>query len=396
MRVGLFTESYDPIINGVSTSVKTLATHLIRTGHSPIFLVPKFPHYTDAPSDWPIHRLNAFRSPWNRDNPATNLPVFGLPRVYKNIALDVVHLHHPFGLGQQAILYANRHKIPLIATFHTLYADYLHYVPFIPRPLMTKILNSYLCWFYNCCDAVIVPSRHTSRILENIGVHPSRLRVVPTGVAAAPVVEQAEITATRTRLGIPPDAEILLYVGRLAREKNLNLLLETLATLPESCHLVFVGSGPHHANLVADARLLRLANNLSERVHFAGFVPHKDVSPYYAMADIFVFPSVTETQGVVLSEAQSFGLPCVVADGGGAPESVRDGLDAFIVPPDCAAFARAIRQLLENSALQAAFSEAARTSPLRPTPEQMVARVVGIYEENRRTNGETRTSTPAE
>jgi 1,2-diacylglycerol 3-alpha-glucosyltransferase len=375
MRVGLFTESYDPIINGVSTSVKTLATHLIRAQHTPTFLVPEFPNYTDMPADWHIIRMNAFRSPWNRDNPATNLPFFGLPRIYKDIALDVVHLHHPFGLGQQAILYARRHKIPLIATFHTLYADYLHYVPFIPRPLMTKILNNYLRWFYNCCDAVITPSRHTSRILENIGVAPSRLRVVPTGVAAAPVVSQTEITDARTRLGIPEEAQILLYVGRLAREKNLNLLLDTLTQLPESYHLVFVGSGPHHASLVADAELLGLTN----RVHFAGFVPHKDVPPYYAMADLFTFSSVTETQGVVLSEAQSFGLPCVVADGGGAPESVRHGVDALVVAPEKGAFARAVIAILEDSTKRVAFSEAARNSPLRPTPEQMVERIVEIY-----------------
>ena len=224
LRVGLFTESYDPIINGVSTSVKTLAANLITLGHTPIVLSPQFPGYTDIPTDWQIHRLKAFQGIWNRDNPATCLPIFGLPKDYKNINLDIVHIHHPFGGGQQGILYAKKNKIPLIATFHTLYTQYLHYAPFLPKPFLTWILNAYFKTFYNLCNAVIVPSRHTGIILESIGVDKKRLRVVPTGVAAAPAVSEAEINAARERLGIPPNVPILLYVGRLAREKKLIFL----------------------------------------------------------------------------------------------------------------------------------------------------------------------------
>ena len=100
------------------------------------------------------------------------------------------------------------------------------------------------------------------------------------------------------------------------------------------------------------------------------------------MATLFLFPSVTETQGVVLSEAQSFGLPCIVTDGGGASESVRNNVDALVVPPQIGYYVTAIETLLADTERRHSFAEAARNSPLRPTPEQMAERIISIYREN--------------
>ena len=167
---------------------------------------------------------------------------------------------------------------------------------------------------------------------------------------------------------------MLLYVGRIAREKNIELLFEALRQWPSDAILLLVGGGPALESLKSEAE----ARGLATRIRFAGFVPRIDLPPIFAAATLFVFPSITDTQGVVLSEAQSNGLPCVVAKGGGAPEFVRDGIDALIVPPQELGAATAAL-LADRDRLQA-FACAARQSPLHPTPTEMARRIVEVYE----------------
>lgn len=392
MRVGLFTESYDPVINGVSTSVKTLAAELAGLGHEPVVIAPRFAGFADEAPDGGtafVLRLFSLRTPLNPANPFVPPPLAGwTPGTLRGVAarFDIVHTQQPFGLGMQGRNLARRLNVPLVSTFHTLYSEYAHYFPLLPARLVRALVARHVAWYYNSCEAVVVPSRAAGKVLEAAGVAAGRLRVVPTGVPPPPVVLPAALEQARRTLNLPNDSPILLFVGRLAREKSLDLLLGAFADLVRSGGvknkvpppvLLLVGSGPYQD----ECRRLVRAAGIEAHVRFAGFLTRAQLAPVYALATLFTFPSATETQGVVLSEAQSHGLPCVVVNGGGAPEFVRDTVDALVVPPgDRAAFASAVSLLLSDPARRQAMQAGALASPLRPTPETMARRMVSIYE----------------
>lgn len=395
MRVGLFTESYDPVINGVSTSVKTLAAELTALGHFPVVVAPRFRGFADETTGGaaPVRviRLFSLRTPLNPQNPFVPPPFFGrvAPALIKDSRFDVIHTQQPFGLGMHGRALAAQAGAPLVSTYHTLYNEYAHYFPLLPRGTVQALVSRHLRLYYNGCDAVIVPSRAAGRVLENSGVDPGRIRVVPTGVPAPPVVLPAAVVEVRRALDLPAGAPVLLFVGRLAREKNLDLLLGAFARLVAAGRpvpankvtspppvLLLVGSGPYQEACEQQVR----KRGLSAHVRFAGFLTRTQLAPVYALASVFAFPSATETQGVVLSEAQSHGLPCVVVNGGGAPEFVRSGVDALVVPPgDEAAFAEALQALIGDDVRRRAMGAAALASPLRPTPEAMARQVLTVY-----------------
>lgn len=375
MRIGLFTESYEPVINGVSTSVKTLAEELIADGHEPTVVAPRYPGYADL-GPIAVRRMPSWTSVLNPENPFAYAPLFGPPTVLRNFPLDVVHTQQPFGMGLHGRRIATQHRIPLVSTFHTLYHEYTHYARPLPTRLSKWFLSRHFRLYYGRdCAKVIVPSRAAGSILIALGVPDTKIAVVPTGIPPLRPILPSEIDAVRARYMLAEGAPVLLYVGRLAKEKNLSVLFAALQEWPRNAVLLLVGGGPASDALKQEVEQL----GLKERVRFAGFVPRADLPPIFAAATLFVFPSLTDTQGVVLSEAQSNGLPCVVANGGGAPEFVRDGIDSLVVAPEKIGVATA--QLLANPDQLRAFACAAKESPLHPTPAEMARRIVAVYQD---------------
>jgi glycosyltransferase involved in cell wall biosynthesis len=303
------------------------------------------------------------------------------------LKLDIVHTQQPFGMGMHGWATAKRLDVPLVSTFHTLYTEYTHYFRLAPRALSVRVLNHLMHKHYAACASVVVPSREAGRRLERIGIPADCLRVIPTGVSSAPVILPSAIEQARKDLQLPERVPILLFVGRVAREKNLDLLIDAYdrfcqqwaltGTVERRPMLLIVGSGPYLEGCRRRVRHL----GLEATVRFAGYISRDRLAPVYRLATLFCFPSLTETQGVVLSEAQSHGLPCIVADGGGAPEFVRPGVDALLVPNKPEEFAAAIQTLLNQDDRRRAYSAAARESPLRPSPTQMAERIMTLYGE---------------
>lgn len=384
MRVGLFTESFEPVINGVSTSVKTLAVELVGLGHHPVVIAPGFPGFLDDEDDGiEVRRLPSWHTAFNHGNPFAYPPVGPTPSALRNVTFDVIHTHQPFGIGLHGRRLARKLNVPLVSTFHTLYTEYVHYFPFAPRAVSVAILVRFLRRYHEACDAVIVPSREVSRRLERIGISRQRLYVVPTGIPDAPPVSPDEVDRIRQKHSLPVGAPVVTFVGRLAKEKNLFLLIDAFAEIsrafPENERhpiLLLVGSGPFEE----ECELRVEAAGIEKWVRFTGFVRREKLDPYYRASTVFAFPSPTETQGMVLSEAQTHGLPCIVVEGGGASEFVRHGVDALVVPPTHRAFKDALLELLNNTEKRRQFAVAALKTPLRPTPTDMARRVVEVYE----------------
>ncbi len=377
MRVGIFSESYPPLINGVSTSVQTLIAQLERAGHTVYVFTSRYPRYEDERGG--VFRFPSFPSMVDRDYV---LPIPFSPRIQgaiPGLKLDVIHSQSPFFLGVLARRVAHSLEIPHVSTNHTLYTEYAHYLP-LPTVGVTRwLLVRWMRRFYDSCDRVLAPSELTRRVLTQTYSVRAPVTVVPTGIPAPPYV-LARPADVKRELGLPPDARILLFVGRLAPEKNLDVLLRAFAQICErtvDTYLILAGSGKSQNLLEGRARTL----GIHRRMRFTGFLSRTKLDPLYQASDVFLFPSKTETQGLAVGEALAAGIPCVVVDAGGAPESVRDGVDGFLVPDDPAALAARALELLSDPDLHRRMANEARRGAAGRTPDNVSGRVIAVYEE---------------
>jgi len=387
MRIGIFSESYKPLINGVSTSVETLIAELEKAGHTVFVFTSSYPRFTDE-------RTNVYRFPSVNSviEPDYVLPIPISRRIAEaipSLKLDIVHSHGPFLLGRLARRVARRYDIPHISTNHTLYTEYAHYFPLAPASWVRGFLVGMMRAYYNSCQQVTVPSRLTRDRLVSYGVT-TPIEVVPTGIPEPPYIltPRDEI---KERLGVPSTAKMLLYVGRLAPEKNLLMLLEAFVTISaedRDAYLIVAGSGRSASTLKHRAENL----GISDRTVFTGFIQRTKLDPLYRAAEAFLFPSKTETQGLAVGEALAAGTPAVVVNAGGAPESVSDGVDGFLIDDDPAQMADRALQLLREPDLRKRMSEAARSGSAHVRPNMIAMRILGLYE--KLVYGETRTAMP--
>lgn len=372
MRVAIFTESYEPIVNGVSVSVATLRDGLRARGHEVFVFAPKFPGYDDGGA--------TFRFPSIVSRVAPDYPV-PLPwsmenwHDFRKVNPDIVHTHSPFFLGLAGMRWGRRIGVPVVSTNHTLYVEYLHYLPFIP-PTMTKaVLLGHMKHYYTRCDAVVTPSRVVEQVLRSYGIK-NNIEVIGSGIAAG---RSKADRGARSRYGISEDAFVLLYVGRIAREKNLGLMLRAFQIVKQRyphCRLMIAGSGPYEEDCMA------LAGNLgvADSVIFTGLLPRDELDKAYGLADLFVFPSMTETQGLVACEALVAGLPCVAVRAAANPEVMEDGVDSILTQNSVAEFSGAICSLIDDPELRDRLASGARRNAERFSVETMTEHFEKFYQ----------------
>lgn len=323
-------------MNGVVASVDALAEGLRRHGHDVYCFTPSVPGYIEG--DAAILRMPSLPLPMKTAYRLT-LPLVSrrnLNAVVKR--LSIIHAHSPFITGWMGVRYARRFGIPLVYTYHTQLEQYAHYLPFdtvTTRRAATTLTRRYA----NMADAVVVPTEAMRRRLHDVGVT-SRVEVVPSGIDLEFFGSGVRREDLRRACGGSSGSRILLFISRLAREKNVDLLLRALAQSPDrSLHLVLGGEGPAREALEALARELLI----TDRVSFVGSVGRAALPDLYAAADAFVFPSASETQGLVLAEALAAGTPVIAVD---APQT-RDvlGIHARYVSADPAALAAAFAEI---------------------------------------------------
>jgi glycosyltransferase involved in cell wall biosynthesis len=302
LRVGLFSECYRPIQNGIVASIDSLAHALRARGHRPLVVTPEMPGYDDRDPD--VVRVPSFPLPTRT---AYRLTVPLLPREIGR--LSIVHTHSPFVTGWLGRRAAKRDRVPLVFTYHTQLDQYAHYVPFearLTRSAATRLTRAYA----NAADAVIVPTATMERRLREFGVR-TRIEVVPSGIDVETFARGTRSQELRSRFGVAPHQKMVLTVGRLGREKNVELALEAFARLSDPlARFVAIGAGPHREALERFAAQAGVA----DRVRFVGELPRELLPDAYASADAFLFASRTDTQGLVLVEALAAGLPVVAVD----------------------------------------------------------------------------------
>ncbi len=389
MRIGLFTNNYRPLANGLATSVETFAQALRRAGHHVTIVAPRYPGTPGGEEG--VLRVPGIRAPTHH---AYVLPLAWWPGVRSRVAaldLDIFHAQHPLLLGAAAARWARCFRRPLVFTYHTHYDRYAHYVPG-PSRLVGHLAIRQATAFANRADLVIAPAPAVARTLRARGVQ-TRIAIVPTGVPPAGDRTEAHRLAKRQALGLHEGAPLCLGVGRLAREKNQGFLLSAFSHIARSlpdARLVLVGDGDERP------RLERLAKRLGirDRVRFVGAVPHEGVGDYYLAADLFLFPSTSETQGIVVLEALAAGLPVVAVHSEAAEDLLADGRGGILTPEEPVSFARGVIQLWGQPEVRHAMGEAGREIAARYAPDASATRLLALYEELVRSHQAVRAGAP--
>ena len=378
MRILMVSDTYFPRISGVASSIRSFRSGLTRLGHEVDLLIPA---YGAGDSEDPgIFQVPAWRiAPYPEERLMTPS---GCLRTAKRLAsqrYDVIHIQTPFMAHFCGRALARRWHIPAVLSYHTYFEAYIgHYYPWIPQAAARHWIRWISRVQCHSVQTVIVPSAAMAKAVAGYGVR-TRIEVVPTGIdiPALPVSQRA---AFRALHGIAPKRPVLLYAGRLAPEKNLPFLLHVVARLRSALPdilLLLAGDGPARASLEAQSK----RQGLVDAVRFLGYLDRNGaLRDAYQAADIFVFSSLTETQGMVLLEALAARLPIVAIPALGVADLLasRKGSRASAADPD--RFGAECLAILRDPALRARLAAEAGELAARSSRDAMSQRLVDLYE----------------
>jgi glycosyltransferase involved in cell wall biosynthesis len=371
MRIGMFSNAYRPSLSGVVRSVDLYSHGLRQAGHFVSIFAPDNRNYEDAEPF--IFRYPALPLPSGTDY---TLPVLVAPQIdwlVPRLKLDIIHTHHPFVVGNAALNFSRSLGIPLVMTFHTMYHEYTNYLGLdvsLARQIIKRVVSSYV----RKADCVIVPSTSAQETLFNEYNIDLPAVVLPTPV------DLAQFPARSRPPFSNPDLIQAVFVGRIDRNKNLDFLLRAFGRAwrrDPRLRLRLIGDGPDFEKFLDLAASL----GLERVVTFVGPAPFEQVPRELAVADLFLFASVIETQGLVALEAMAAGLPLALVDCPPLRDCLHPGLDSLVVEEDETAFAEAILLLARDPGRAQAMGAAARRTAEQFSIEALTARLIAIYQE---------------
>lgn len=335
MRIGIFTDTYPPFINGVSTSVFMLKKALEKKGHE-VYVVT----------------LNTENMHYKFDENNTVLRIPGVPigiydyrvsgiypiramNIIRKWKLDVIHSHTEFSMGTFARIISRQFNIPLVHTYHTMYEDYTHYITKGYFDKSSKKIVEYLTLFY--CDKtaneLIVPTKKTYDLFKQKYEVDKNIYIIPTGIEIERFyvenVDKKKVNSIKEKLKIKDDSFNIVFVGRLAKEKNVDLLLSAQKEIikkNKNINLIIIGDGPDMEEYKGTSKKLGIDKN----TFFTGKVPWEEVPLYYRIADVFATASTTETQGLTVIEAMAASVAPICIDDESFRNTVIDGLNGRI------------------------------------------------------------------
>jgi glycosyltransferase involved in cell wall biosynthesis len=378
MKVLMISDVYFPRVNGVSTSIETFRGDLLAQGVTSTLIAPAYPSAPAAGDDGVIRVASRFLPLDPEDRMMRRGAIRELLPRLRDRGFDLIHIHTPFVAHYAGLALSDALGIGRVETYHTFFEEYLfHYVPFLPRGWMRALARRFSRSQGNQVDLLIVPSRAMRERLEQYGVR-SPMQVLPTGIPLERFAD-GDGAAFRARHAIPPQRPAIVYVGRVAFEKNIDFLLRAAAIARRSIpDLLFVitGEGP------ALPSLKRLAADLGLRdsVLFVGYLDRRSgLLDCYRAADAFVFASRTETQGLVLLEAMALGVPVVSTAVMGTRDILDAGRGALVAPDEERGFADAVVRLLQDPELRSRLAAEGRDYAKEWSGAEMAARLAGVY-----------------
>lgn len=346
MRILMISDVYFPRINGVSTSIQTFALELQRLGHEVTLIAPDYG--AAVPEPFEVIRIPARKVPMDPEDRLMNYrTIKRMVPALRQRGFDLIHIQTPFVAHYAGLRLARRLGIKAIETYHTFFEEYLDkYIPALPSALLHFIARRLSCRQCNAVDVLVSPSDAMLQVLQDYGVT-TPAYVIPTGIRMEQF-NQGNGERFRQRLAIPKGQPLLLFVGRVALEKNIRFLIEVMARLvpqvPEAM-LLITGEGPARETL----QILVQNLGLSDHIRFLGYLNRQgELEDCYSAADIFVFASSTETQGLVLLESMALGTPVVSTAVMGTAEVLKDGEGCLVARQDLADFTGKVVSLLRD------------------------------------------------
>ncbi|MCL5032171.1 MAG: glycosyltransferase family 4 protein [Thermotogae bacterium] len=349
MNISMMSDTYIPQINGVATSVHLFKEYLEEMGNNVYVFAPIVP--SNENHAFKVSGVKFFFEPQHR---------FAIPlskkilKLSSKLDLDMIHSHAPFSMGFQAIRLSEKIGIPHIHTYHTLLTEYRHYLPMPLRPT-EKAVKEFSMWFCNMTDAVIAPTEKIKTELVDYGVK-APIYTLPTGIDVKNF-QRGLRYSIREKHDISPNDKIILFVGRVAKEKNILFLIDAFSELHkriDNTTLVIVGDGPERQEIIHKVSHL----GIRDKVVLAGYIAREDIIEYYRQSDLFAFASITETQGLVVLEALSGGLPVVAVAKEGIADVLIEGKGCLLVEePLIKPFVDKMENILKNRSLRLRLSD---------------------------------------
>ena len=312
MNIGIFSDTYFPQLNGVATSIRTLATALEARGHNVYIFTPSDPRCYEGYDTLQVYRLPSVPVRFVRDYRAGYVFSPFLAKKIVDLELDIIHTQTEFCLGVLGRFISTTQGIPLVHTYHTMYEDYVHYIGggHIISKEMARDFSGIYC---NTATAVIAPTRKTEQLLKSYGVT-KPISIIPTGIDTSHFRKSnfsaEETLELRKTLGLEADTPVILSIGRIAKEKSIDVVIGVLPKLIEklpTLKMVIVGEGNEIENLGKFAESI----GVGDHVLFTGGKPWDEIGKYYQLGNVFCSASVSETQGLTFAEAMAAGIPVV-------------------------------------------------------------------------------------
>jgi glycosyltransferase involved in cell wall biosynthesis len=378
MKIAFFSDSYLPQINGVVQSIKLYREELQKLGHTVYVFAPKYPHHKET--DPEIFRYSSIPFAFYKEYRVTSPLSIRNDRMIREMDLDLIHSHSPFSMGLLAENYATRKKIPHVYTHHTLWSEYIGYIPGMKIPGLNKraaaSADRLAAIFCNRTDQIISPSKKIELLLRKYGTS-KPIEILPTGIRLEDF-EGGDPQSFRRKFRIPDSKQVVLYMGRIGIEKDIDFVIKSFARLQKTrpaTHLVIVGDGPHMESLKELVESLEI----TEDVTFTGYQSGDDRTSAYKSADIFCFTSKSETQGLVLLEADACRLPLGVTHDLAFDDVAIDGYNAVVTPHNEKRYVEAIADLLEDKARLTKFQKNSRELAEKFTAQGQAKKLITLY-----------------
>ncbi|MGE6606785.1 glycosyltransferase [Halomonas sp. NPDC076908] len=376
----MISDVYFPRVNGVSTSIASFRAALERIGHSVTLICPDYP--VGQVNEPGVLRIPSRQVPGDpEDRMMRYRDLLALAAKLADEDVDLIHVHTPFTAHYAGVALGRQLGLPVVATYHTLFEEYIHhYIRWLPRRwlrLAARRLSVHQC---QQLDALVAPSRAMQQALTHYGVT-TPITVIATGLALESFCQPQDDSEFRAHYHLPKEARLLLYVGRAAFEKNIDFLIDILPqVLAEhpTTRLIITGEGPAIESLVRRAQEVGVA----DAVLFLGYLDrHGPLQAAYRAADVFVFASRTETQGLVLLEAMALGTPVVSTAKMGTQDVLKEGEGCLIAEDNHDDFATKVNRLLSDEPLRQQLAERAQTYATSWHEDAKSVELVELYQQ---------------
>jgi 1,2-diacylglycerol 3-alpha-glucosyltransferase len=397
MRIAYVSDQYWPVVSGVPVSIDAFRDELEKKGHEVYLLVPDYPGAKEFDESKNLRRIFRFRSfkLFFKDNNRL-VRISEKKNVYKvldKIKPDIIHVHTEFILSKIAISYARKNKIPVYITSHTNWEELVAlYFPFVPERLARIYCRIHMRTMLNRADTIITPTS-LMEVLLNLYYIRKPIRVIPTGIVREDFKKiklNGEIPHVLKEYPQLINKKILFFAGRIGKEKNIPFLIDMLKKVlwkNENTMLIIAGDGPAKEGLMTYAK----NKGLDKNIIFTGFVERNKLAEFYSIADVFVFASKVESQGLVVLEAMSCGTPVVAIGKMGTREVMGGDNGGYMVDDDMEQFVERVSLLLNDEALHECKSIEALHHADKWTIDVFANKMLRLYQSGLRVNYSTDT-----